>query len=69
MRPTASTSAAPVYLTAAEVATLLRITPRTLYSYVQQKRVPSPIWLGGKRLWPAQAMHDHLGAARNHKRR
>jgi excisionase family DNA binding protein len=60
-----STSA---YLTAAEVATLLRISARTLFSYVQQKRVPTPIWLGGKRLWPAQAVHDFLGSARSRKR-
>jgi excisionase family DNA binding protein len=69
MSPTFDTAAPPAYMTAAEAACLLRISPRTLYSYVQQKRVPPPIWLGGKRLWPAQAMHDHLGAARNHKRR
>lgn len=57
------------YLTAAETARLLRISSRTLYNYVEQKRVPAPIWLGGKRLWPAQTLHDFVGAARNRKRR
>lgn len=69
MYPAASTTATPVYLTAAEVAALLRISLRTLYAHVQQSRVPAPIWLGGKRLWPAQGMHDFLGAAKNRKRR
>lgn len=58
-----------VYLTAAEVAALLRISARTLYTYVQRERFPSPIWLGGKRLWSLQAVHDHLGLARMRKRR
>ena len=58
-----------VYLTAADVATILHISIRTLYSHVRDKRVPGPIWLGGKRLWPAQALHDHLCAARNQRRR
>ena len=57
------------YLTASEIANLLRISTRTLYTYVLDKRVPVPIWLGGKRLWPAQAVHDHLGGAQNRKRR
>lgn len=64
-----NTSEHPVYLTGNEVANLLRISLRTLYVYVLQRRVPAPIWLGSKRLWPAQAMHDFLGAAKNHKRR
>lgn len=64
-----NTTELPVYITAAEAASLLRISSRTLYSYVQEKRVPPPIWLGGKRLWPAQVMHDFLGAAKSHKRR
>ena len=57
------------YLTAPEVATLLRISVRTLYTYVQCERVPSPIWLGGKRLWSSQSVHDLLGSARMRKRR
>lgn len=69
MLPVVSATEHTVYLTAAEAACLLRISPRTLYSYVQQKRVPPPIWLGAKRLWPAQAMLDYVGAAKNHKRR
>lgn len=62
-------SGQPIYLTAAEVAGLLRISVRTLYTYVQDTRIPAPIWLGGKRLWPAQAVHDHVGATRRRKRR
>ena len=69
MPPVASDTETPMYLTAAEVANLLRISLRTLYAHVQQSRVPMPIWLGSKRLWPAQALHDFLGAARNRKRR
>lgn len=60
--------ASPTYLTAQEVATLLRVSVRTLYSHVGQKRVPAPFWLGNKRLWPAQAVHDYLGSTRNRKR-
>lgn len=59
----------PAYITAKEAANLLRISLRTLYSYIQHRRVPAPIWLGGKRLWAAQAMHDFVGSARNHRRR
>lgn len=69
MQPVANDTEISVYLTAAEVADLLRISIRTLYAHVQQSRVPPPIWLGSKRLWPAQGMHDFLGSARNRKRR
>lgn len=69
MQPAASTNATPAYLTAAEVAALLRISLRTLYAHVQQSRVPAPIWLGGKRLWPSQGMHDFLGTPKSRKRR
>jgi excisionase family DNA binding protein len=57
------------YIDAEEVATLLRITTRTLYTYVQEKRVPSPVWLGGKRLWVEQALHDYIATPANRKRR
>jgi predicted DNA-binding transcriptional regulator AlpA len=57
------------YLNASEMTALLRICERSLYTYVQERRVPPPIWLGGKRLWVAQTVHDSLGAARNLKRR
>ena len=68
MQPIVNPSPTAVYLTAAEVANLLRISLRTLYAHVQRNRVPAPIWLGGKRLWPAQGMHDFLGAPKNRKR-
>lgn len=68
MPPVASTETS-VYLTAAEVADLLRISIRTLYAHVQQSRVAPPIWLGSKRLWPVQGIHDFLGSAKNRKRR
>lgn len=64
-----STSPRPEYLTAPEIASLLRISVRTLYTYVHEQRVPAPLRLGGKRLWPAQAVHDFLGATRARKRR
>jgi predicted DNA-binding transcriptional regulator AlpA len=56
------------YLTAPEVASLLRVSVRTLHTYVLSKRVPAPLRLGGKRLWAAQALHDHVGSARKRKR-
>ena len=56
------------YLTAPEVAALLRVSVRTLHTYVGDKRVPAPVRLGGKRLWSAQALHDHLGSARLRRR-
>lgn len=65
----ASDTVTTAYLTAAEVATVLRISLRTLYAHVQQSRVPPPIWLGSKRLWPAQALHDFICTARRRKRR
>lgn len=58
-----------LYLNAEEVANLLRISVRTLYTYVKRERVPDPIWLGGKRLWCAQSVHDFLGTSRLRKRR
>ncbi|WP_353056800.1 helix-turn-helix transcriptional regulator [Hydrogenophaga intermedia] len=67
MRTTESQTA--MYLTAPEVAGLLRISLRSLYTYVREHRVPAPIWLGGKRLWPAQSVHDALGAASRRRRR
>jgi len=63
------TNAPAVYLTAPEVARLLRISIRTLYTYVRGQRVPAPLWLGGRRLWSAQAVHDFLGAAGMRKRK
>jgi predicted DNA-binding transcriptional regulator AlpA len=54
----------PLYLTASHITELLHISERTLYTYVNDGRLPRPIRLGGKRLWPAQALHDHLGAER-----
>lgn len=71
MNPVAETSVdtGAVYLNAAEVASLLRISVRTLHTYVQRERIPSPIWLGGKRLWCAQSVHDFLGTSRLRRRR
>lgn len=57
------------YLTANELAALMRISVRTLYTYIEARRVPSPIWLGGKRLWAAQAVHDFVASSKNRKRR
>lgn len=56
------------YLTANELAALMRISVRTLYTYIEAHRVPSPIWLGGKRLWAAQAVHDFIASSRQRKR-
>lgn len=68
MRTTNDTSEAHIhYLTAPEVAALLRVSVRTLHTYVGNKRVPAPIRLGGKRLWAAQSLHDHVGSARKRK--
>jgi predicted DNA-binding transcriptional regulator AlpA len=56
------------YINGEQVARLLRITTRTLHTYVKQRKVPSPIWLGGKRLWFEQALHDYIAAPANRKR-
>lgn len=56
------------YLTATELAAMLRISVRTLYTYVEERRVPPPLWLGGKRLWAPQVVHDFIASARQRKR-
>ena len=47
---------------------MLRISVRTLYTYVEERRVPAPLWLGGKRLWTPQVVHDFIASARQRKR-
>jgi excisionase family DNA binding protein len=59
----------PTYITAAEIAALLRISLRTLHTYIDEQRIPAPLWLGGKRLWTPQAVHDFIASSRNRKRR
>jgi len=56
------------YLTANELAATLRISVRTLYTYVEERRVPPPLWLGGKRLWTPQVVHDFIAVAHQRKR-
>jgi predicted DNA-binding transcriptional regulator AlpA len=56
------------YLTATELAAMLRISVRTLYTYIDERRVPTPLWLGGKRLWTPQVVHDFIASARQRKR-
>ena len=59
-----SPSPAPddVYLTKVELATLLRVTPRTITNYVRDKLVPAPTKVGRKALWLRSALRQHLMA-------
>jgi predicted DNA-binding transcriptional regulator AlpA len=57
------------YINAQQVACILKVTMRTLHTYVKKNRIPNPIWLGGKRLWVEQSVHDYIGAAINKRRR
>jgi excisionase family DNA binding protein len=52
------------YLTPKEVCAELKISVRTLYNWESEGLVPKPLRLGGKRLWPAQQLHDHVAKSR-----
>jgi predicted DNA-binding transcriptional regulator AlpA len=58
-----------IYMTAKEIAAMLHICERTLYSYVEDQRIPQPVWLGGKRLWVSQVVHDFVASSAKRKGR
>ena len=43
-----------------EVAALLRVTPRTIENYLKQGRIPAPVRIGNRPLWPAGAIQALL---------
>lgn len=48
------------YLTKDEVAGLLRVSVRTITSYMSQGLLPQPLQLGRKLLWSEDAVIQHL---------
>lgn len=48
------------YLTKDEVAGLLRVSVRTITTYMSQGLLPQPLQLGRKLLWPEDAVIQHL---------
>ena len=48
------------YFTAEQVAALLQISLRSVFNHVGSGLLPQPIRLGNLRLWPQQALHDHV---------
>jgi excisionase family DNA binding protein len=51
------------YLTKDEVATLLRVSVRTITVYMSQGRLPPPVQLGRKLLWNEDALVGFLNDA------
>lgn len=45
-----------------EVAAILRVTPRTVENYLKQGRIPAPVRIGNRPLWPACAIQALLVA-------
>lgn len=55
----------PQYLTKAELATLLRVTTRTIENYARSGTLPKPLHVGRKALWARQETLSHIqGMAR-----
>lgn len=48
------------YLTKDEVACLLRVSVRTITTYMSQGLLPQPLQLGRKLLWSEDAVIQHL---------
>lgn len=48
------------YLTKDEVASLLRVSVRTITTYMSQGLLPQPLQLGRKLLWSEDAVIQHL---------
>lgn len=55
------------YLTKQELASLLRVTTRTITNYQQRPGFPSPVRVGKRNLWSRAALIEyianHLGQA------
>lgn len=48
------------WMTKAEVAELLRVTPRTIESYVKRGDLGAPSKIGGRVLWRRAVIHAQL---------
>jgi excisionase family DNA binding protein len=51
---------APLFVTAAELAQLLRISTRTLWRLLSAKKMPEPIRLGGAVRWRVDLIQDWI---------
>ena len=49
------------YLRTAEVARLLRVSPKTISRWAKEGRLPFVTTLGGHRRYPAQPIHELVG--------
>lgn len=48
------------WMTKAEVAELLRVTPRTIENYVKRGELGAPTKIGGRVLWQRAVVHARL---------
>jgi predicted site-specific integrase-resolvase len=53
------------YLTKNEVAEVLRVTPRTVTTYVRQGALPVPVRLGRRPLWAQDDLERAIQASRH----
>jgi predicted DNA-binding transcriptional regulator AlpA len=49
-----------MYLTKQEVATVLRVSVRTITTYMQQGAIPKPKKMGGILLWDEDELHRKI---------
>lgn len=49
-----------MYLTKKEVAEVLRVSVRTITTYMQQGMIPNPKKIGGILLWEAEELHRRI---------
>lgn len=49
-----------LYLTKEELATLLRVSKRTINNYISEKRLPSPMHIGRRALWNKTELAEFL---------
>ncbi len=57
-----SAEAGPLLATAAEVAKMIRISPRTLWRLVSADQVPEPLRIGGAVRWRVDDIKQWIGA-------
>lgn len=55
-----STAPPPLFVTAAELAQLLRISTRTLWRLLSAHKIPEPIRLGGAVRWRLDLVQDWI---------
>ena len=66
MAPTALFTARPNPVqscTTADLCAILRVTPQTVLKMERDGRLPAPVRLGRKKVWPAEAVAALLGTA------